>query len=136
MLDRIDHIGVAVPDLDAALPLYEDALKMPLVHREEVAEQGVEAVLLDVGDGHIELLQPLSDDTPVGKFLTSRGPGLHHVAYAVPDIGVAIAELRTSGIEMIDEQPRKGIRNSLVAFAHPRSTGGVLTEIVQPAGDH
>lgn len=136
MLDRIDHIGVAVADLEAALPLYETALKMPLVHRETVTEQGVEAVLLDVGDGHIELLQPLSDDTPVGRFLSDRGPGLHHVAYAVSDIDSAIAELSAAGVDMIDQEPRKGIRDSLVAFAHPRSTGGVLTEIVQPAGDH
>lgn len=109
---------------------------MPLVHRETVTEQGVEAVLLDVGDGHIELLQPLSPETPVGKFLTSRGPGLHHVAYAVADIHSALSDLTNAGVELIDTEPRKGIRDSLVAFAHPRSTGGVLTEIVQPAEAH
>ena len=136
MLDRIDHVGVAVEDIDAALKLYEGALGMPLVHRETVTEQGVEAVLLDVGDGHVELLQPLGEDTPVGKFLAKKGPGLHHVAYAVTDIDAALAELAENGIELIDKTPRVGIRQSRVAFLHPRSTGGVLTEIVQPHSDH
>ena len=132
MLDRIDHTGVAVDDLDAAIKLYRDVLGMPLVHREVVTEQGVEAVLLDVGDGHVELLSPLGDDTPVGKFLAKKGPGLHHVAYAVSDIESALAELSRTGVELIDETPRIGIRRSKVAFVHPRSTGAVLTEIVQP----
>jgi methylmalonyl-CoA epimerase len=105
---------------------------MPLVHREKVEEQGVEAVLLDVGEGHIELLSPLGEDTPVGKFLARKGPGLHHVAYAVIDIEAALTELAERGIELIDSTPRTGIRQSRVAFLHPRSTGGVLTEIVQP----
>ena len=132
MLDRIDHTGVAVDDLDAAIKLYEGVLGMPLVHREIVTEQGVEAVLLDVGDGHIELLSPLGDDTPVGKFLARTGPGLHHVAYAVTDIESTLAALAAAGVELIDSTPRTGIRESRVAFLHPRSTGGVLTEIVQP----
>ena len=132
MLDRIDHTGVAVDDLDAAVKLYRDILGMPLVHREVVTEQGVEAVLLDVGEGHVELLSPLGEETPVGKFLAARGPGLHHVAYAVRDIEATLAELAGKGIELIDETPRTGIRQSRVAFLHPRSTGGVLTEIVQP----
>jgi methylmalonyl-CoA epimerase len=132
MLDRIDHTGVAVDDLDAAIKLYRDVLGMPLVHREVVTEQGVEAVLLDVGDGHVELLSPLGDDTPVGKFLAKKGPGLHHVAYAVSDIEATLAELSRNGVELIDETPRIGIRQSKVAFVHPRSTGAVLTEIVQP----
>ena len=133
MLGRIDHIGVAVEDLDAALPLYRDALGMPLVHRETVSEQGVEAALLDVGEGHVELLQPLGPDTPVGKFLAGRGPGLHHVAYQVADVAGTLDALRAAGLRLIDEQPRTGIRGSRVAFLHPKSTGGVLTEIVQPA---
>ena len=132
MLDRIDHTGVAVDDLDAAIKLYRDVLGMPLVHREVVEEQGVEAVLLDVGDGHVELLSPLGDDTPVGKFLARKGPGLHHVAYAVSDIKATLAELSEAGVQLIDETPRIGIRQSKVAFVHPRSTGAVLTEIVQP----
>ncbi len=136
MLDRIDHVGVAVEDLDAALKLYEDALGMPMVHREVVEEQGVEAVLLDVGDGHVELLRPLGADTPVGKYLAKKGPGLHHVAYAVTDIKATLEQLAAAGIELIDKTPRIGIRNSQVAFLHPKSTGGVLTEIVQPAEEH
>jgi methylmalonyl-CoA/ethylmalonyl-CoA epimerase len=136
MLDRIDHIGVAVADLDAAIGLYEGTLGMPLVHRETVVEQGVEAVLLDVGDGHVELLAPLGEETPVGRFLAKKGPGLHHVAYAVADIDAVLAELRAQGVELIDSEPRTGIRRSKVAFVHPRSTGGVLTEIVQPAEEH
>jgi len=136
MLDRIDHVGIAVAELDPAITFYQETLGMPLVHREEVAEQGVEAVLLDVGDGHIELLEPLAEDTPVGKFLAKKGPGLHHVAYAVSDIEAALSTLSAQGVELIDTEPRRGIRDSLVAFLHPRSSGGVLTEIVQPAEVH
>ena len=133
---RIDHIGVAVEDLDAAIALYERDYGMKLVHREVVAEQGVEAVLLDVGENHVELLRPLADDTPVGKFLAKRGPGLHHVAYQVTDIEATLAALQESGLRLIDTQPRTGIRSSRVAFLHPASSGGVLTEIVQPAEVH
>ena len=136
MFTRIDHIGVAVTDIDAALALYEEAYDMQLVHREVVTEQGVEAVLLDVGENHVELLLPLAEDTPVGKFLAKRGPGLHHVAYQVPDIEVALAALKAQNVRLIDETPRVGIRGSLVAFVHPKSSGGVLTEIVQPAEAH
>ena len=136
MLDRIDHVGIAVPELEPAISFYEKTLGMPLVHREKVTEQGVEAVLLDVGDGHIELLEPLGDDTPVGKFLAKKGPGLHHVAYAVPDVSAALETLSSQGVELIDTEPRRGIRDSLVAFLHPRSSGGGLTEIVQPAEVH
>jgi len=135
MLSRIDHIGVAVEDLDAALELYADVLGMPVVHRETVAEQGVEAILLDVGENHVELLAPLGPDTPVGRFLAKKGPGLHHVAYQVADIEATLAALADAGTRLIDETPRVGIRNSRVAFVHPASTGGVLTEIVQPAED-
>jgi methylmalonyl-CoA epimerase len=133
MLTTIDHVGLAVEDIDAALALYRDALGMPLVHRETVAEQGVDAALLDVGDGHVELLQPLSAETAVGKFLSRRGPGLHHVAYRVDDVEATLAALAAAGLRLIDERPRTGIRGSRVAFVHPASTGGVLTEIVQPA---
>ena len=136
MLGRIDHIGVATDDLDAAVALYEGALGMPVAHRETVESQGVEAVLLSIGDGHVELLRPLGPDTPIGKYLDNRGPGLHHVAYAVDDIDGVLSKLKEAGIEMIDSQPRIGIRQSRVAFVHPRSTGGVLTEIVEPAKAH
>jgi methylmalonyl-CoA/ethylmalonyl-CoA epimerase len=133
---RIDHIGVAVEDIDAALALYEDSFEMPLVHRETVESQGVEAVLLDVGDGHVELLRPLGPDTPVGKFMAKNGGGLHHVAYAVEDIDAELERLIAAGVKAIDTTPRVGIRESRVAFLHPRFTGGVLTEIVEPAGGH
>ncbi len=136
MLGRIDHIGVATDDLDGAIALYEGALGMPVAHRETVESQGVEAVLLDVGEGHVELLRPLGPDTPVGKYLEKKGPGLHHVAYAVDDIEGVLGSLKEAGIEMIDSEPRVGIRDSRVAFVHPRSTGGVLTEIVEPAEGH
>ena len=136
MFGRIDHIGVAVEDIDAALALYERDYAMTLVHRETVREQGVEAVLLDVGENHVELLRPLADDTPVGKFLARRGPGLHHVAYQVADIDAALEQLRARGVRLVDEAARPGIRGSLVAFLHPKSSGGVLTEIVQPAKGH
>ncbi len=136
MLSTIDHVGIAVDDIDASLAVYRDLLGMPLVHRETVAEQGVDAALLDVGDGHIELLQPLGPDTAIGKFLAKRGPGLHHVAYRVDDIDQALTALAQSGARLIDERPRTGIRGSRVAFVHPGATGGVLTEIVQPAEEH
>ena len=137
MFGLIDHVGIAVADLDEALALYEGTFAMPVAHRETVSEQGVEAILLDVGPTHVELLQPLGEDTAVGKFLAKRGPGLHHVAYRVEDIDATLATLRESGIELIDEQPRTGIRQSRVAFLNPRSTDRVLTEIVEPAsGTH
>jgi methylmalonyl-CoA epimerase len=133
---RIDHIGVAVEDIDAAIALYRDGFEMELAHRERVESQGVEAVLLDVGDGHVELLAPLGPETPVGKFMAKNGAGLHHVAYAVDDIDTALERIAAAGIQLIDSEPRIGIRGSRVAFLHPRSTGGVLTEIVEPAGGH
>ena len=136
MLDRIDHVGVATEDLEAAIAIYEGALGMPVTHRETVESQGVEAVLLDVGDGHVELLAPLGPDTPVGKYLAKKGPGLHHVAYAVSDIDETLSRLKEAGVRLIDSEPRVGIRDSRVAFVHPKATGGVLTEIVQPAAGH
>ena len=136
MLGRIDHVGVAVEEMDAALELYRDSLGLPLAHREIVEEQGVDAALLDVGEGHVELLAPLGPDTPVGKYLQQRGPGLHHVAYAVADIDAELDRLRGAGLRLIDETPRTGIRNSRVAFVHPAALGGVLTEIVEPAAGH
>jgi methylmalonyl-CoA/ethylmalonyl-CoA epimerase len=131
----IDHVGVAVTDLEEAIGLYESSFGMSPSHRETVSAQGVEAALLDVGDNHVELLAPLGDDTPVGKFLANRGPGLHHVAYRVPDIDAALDSLRDAGLRLIDEAPRAGIGGSRVAFVHPSAVGGVLTEIVEPHGD-
>jgi methylmalonyl-CoA epimerase len=136
MFARVDHIGVAVEDLDAAIALHEEAYGMAVAHREVVEEQGVEAVLLDVGENHVELLRPLSGETPVGRFLSKRGPGLHHVAYQVTDVQATLDTLRDRGLRLIDEAPRTGIRGSRVAFLHPDSSGGVLTEIVQPPKGH
>jgi methylmalonyl-CoA/ethylmalonyl-CoA epimerase len=133
MFGRIDHIGVAVEDLDSAVELYETRFGMALQHRETVEEQGVEAVLLGVGESHVELLRPLSAESAVGRFLARNGPGLHHVAYGTDDIDSALAAVRDAGLRLIDEQPRTGIRNSRVAFVHPKSTGGVLTELVEAA---
>jgi len=131
---RIDHIGIAVEDIDAAMPLYRESFGMELSLRETVAEQGVDAALLNVGDGHVELMAPTGPDTPVGKFLAKRGAGLHHVAYAVDDIDSTLEQLAASGVELIDAEARVGIGGSRVAFLQPRSTGRVLTEIVEPAG--
>jgi methylmalonyl-CoA/ethylmalonyl-CoA epimerase len=133
MFEAVDHLGVAVEDLDAAIELYSERLGMPLQHRETVSEQGVEAVLLGVGDSHVELLHPLGEETPIGRFLAKRGPGLHHTAYRCADVADALEQCRARGLRLIDEQPRRGIRDSRVAFLHPASTGGVLTELVQPA---
>ena len=131
MFERIDHIGVAVEDLDVAIELYGQQFQMAEQHREVVEAQGVEAVLVEIGEGHVELLKPLDPDTAVGKFLASRGPGLHHVAYQTPDIDVALEQVKAAGLKLIDETPRIGIRGSRVAFLHPKATGGVLTEIVE-----
>ena len=136
MFGRIDHIGVAVEDLDEAIQLYGERLGMPLEHRETVEEQGVEAVLLGVGEGHVELLRPLDPDTAVGKFLERNGPGLHHVAYGTDDIESTLEAVRGAGLQLIDERPRTGIRGSRVAFLHPKSTGGVLTELVEAPEGH
>jgi methylmalonyl-CoA/ethylmalonyl-CoA epimerase len=133
VFSRIDHIGVAVEQIEPMLELYRDSFQLQLAHREIVEEQGVEAVLLDVGENHVELLAPLGPETPVGRFLARQGPGLHHVAYQVHDIEATLAALKQAGLALIDEQPRIGIRGSRVAFMHPRATGGVLTELVQPA---
>jgi methylmalonyl-CoA epimerase len=133
MFGRIDHIGVAVTDLDEAVDLYTRVYGMPLVHRETVDGQGVEAALLDVGEGHVELVSPLGAETPVGRFLAKRGAGLHHVAYQVADIEATLRRLQGAGMRLIDQAPREGIRSSRVAFLHPSASGGVLTEIVEPA---
>jgi len=130
---RIDHIGVAVAEIEPALELYRDSLQLDLAHREVVQEQGVEAVLLDVGENHVELLAPLGDDTPVGKFLAKRGPGVHHVAYEVDDVRAAVADLEAGGAELIDSEPRLGMFGLEVAFVHPESVHGVLTEVVSVA---
>ena len=133
MFDRIDHIGVAVDDLEATMELYRDRFQMREQHREKVEDFGVEAVLLEVGESHVELLRPLSNDTGVGRFLERNGPGVHHVAYGTDDIDAALDSVRSAGLRLLDEEPRRGIRESRVAFLHPKATGGVLTELVEAA---
>jgi methylmalonyl-CoA/ethylmalonyl-CoA epimerase len=133
---EIDHIGIAVADLDESVALYRDRLGMREQHRETVEEQGVHAVLLEIGDAHVELISPIGGDGSVARFIERNGDGMHHVAYRTGDIDATIGRLVASGMRMIDEEPRIGIRGSRVAFVHPKSTGGVLTEIVQPAEDH
>ncbi len=136
MFELVDHVGLAVSDLERATALYEGTFGMPVVHRETVESQGVEAVLLDVGEGHVELLHPLGPETVVGRFIAKRGEGLHHVAYRVTDIDSTLATLKGAGIELIDSEARVGIRGSRVAFLHPKATGGALTELVEPAATH
>jgi methylmalonyl-CoA/ethylmalonyl-CoA epimerase len=130
---RIDHIGVAVDDLDGAVKLYSESFGMREQHRETIAAFDVEAVLLEVGEGHVELLKPLSGESGIGKFVERNGPGLHHVAYQTSDIDSALEQVKAAGLDLIDQEPRTGIRGSRVAFLHPKSTGGVLTELVEPA---
>jgi methylmalonyl-CoA epimerase len=126
----IHHLGVAVADLDEAVATYERLLGAELEHRELVPDQGVEAASLRVGAGRVELLASLGEETPVGRFLAKRGPGMHHVAYEVEDVGEALGELSAQGAELIDEQPRQGMFGLEVAFVHPDSMHGVLAEIV------
>jgi methylmalonyl-CoA epimerase len=126
----IHHVGVAVADLDEAVRSYERLFGGRLEHRATVEDQGVEAATLRVGEGRIELLAALGDDTPVGRFLAKRGPGMHHVAYEVEDVGAALAELAAGGAELIDTVPRHGMFGLEVAFVHPDSVHGVLTEVV------
>jgi methylmalonyl-CoA/ethylmalonyl-CoA epimerase len=126
----IHHLGVAVEDLDAAVTTYENVFGAELEHRETVPEQGVEAASLKLGDGRVELLASLGEETPVGKFLTKRGPGMHHVAYEVADVRAAIDELAGEGVELIDEEPRQGLFGLEVAFVHPDAVHGVLSELV------
>lgn len=130
-LTRIHHVGVAVADLDDSIALYRSALGAQLVHRQVNDQEGLEAAFLSTGDGEVELMAATRADSPVGKFLAKRGPGLHHVAYGVTDIAKALADARAAGCELIDSEPRMGMHGSLIAFVHPKSMGGVLTELVQ-----
>jgi methylmalonyl-CoA epimerase len=128
----IHHLGVAVEDLDAALSTYERLFGAEVEHRATVPAQGVEAASVRVGDGRVELLEPLGEDTPVGRFLAERGPGMHHVAYEVADVAAAIAGLTEAGADVIDAEPREGLFGLEVAFVHPDSVHGVLSEVVSP----
>jgi methylmalonyl-CoA epimerase len=128
----IHHLGVAVDDLDAAVATYGRLFGAEIEHRATVEEQGVRAASLRIGDGRVELLEPLGDDTPVGRFLASRGPGMHHIAYEVSDLGATLAELADAGADLIDDRPRPGLFGLEVAFVHPDSVHGVLSEVVSP----
>lgn len=128
---KLDHIGLATQQLEDGLAIWRDALGLQVDATEEITEQGVRVAMLAIGDTHVELLEPLSRDSPVGKFLSKRGPGIHHVAVAVEDIHASLAELKSRGARLIDETPRVGARGCLVAFIHPSATNGVLLELVQ-----
>ena len=131
MLDDIDHVGIAVRDLEASVERYRRAFGVEPVHRETVEHQGVEEVLFRVGTSYVQLLRALGPDTPVGRSLDRRGEGVHHVGYRVPDIGEALVRLREQGLPVIDEEPRPGSRGTTVAFVHPKALDGVLIELVQ-----
>jgi methylmalonyl-CoA/ethylmalonyl-CoA epimerase len=131
MFDRVDHIGIAVQDLDAAVAFYEQAFGVKCSHREVVAEQGVEEAMFRVGESWIQLLRPLGPDTTVGKFVARKGEGVHHVGYGVSDLKAVLAHLKAEGLQLIDAEPRPGLRGTMVAFVHPKSVGGVLVELVQ-----
>jgi methylmalonyl-CoA epimerase len=130
-LTDIDHVGIAVEDIERAVERYRSLLGVEPTHRERVPDQGVDEVLFAVGTSFIQLLGALGAETPVGRFLRTRGPGMHHVAYRVPDIVAALAHLRDGGARLIDETPRHGSRSTQIAFVHPEALGGVLIELVQ-----
>ena len=132
MLTRINHIGIAVKSLEETIPFYRDQLGMTLLGCEEVTEQKVKVAMLQIGESKIELLEPTADDSPVAKFLEKNGPGVHHVAYETEDVEGAIAHLQGEGARMIDAVPRSGAHGTRIAFVHPKSSNGVLTELCQP----
>lgn len=132
MLTKINHIGVAVTNIEEALPYYRDSLHMNYEGCEEVAEQKVKVAFLQIGESRIELLEPTSEDSPVAGFLKKNGPGVHHIAYEVDDLVEALQNLEAQGIRLIDKEPRNGAHGTKIAFVHPKSSGGVLTELCQP----
>lgn len=129
---QIDHVAIVVKDLDATLALYTETLGFTQVYRETIADQGVEAVGLQAGESIIELLRPLDEQSPIAKYRGDADSKLHHTAYRVDDIAASLAQLKSQGIRLIDERPRKGAHGNLIAFLHPKSTGGVLIELCQP----
>lgn len=135
MTGKINHIGIAVKNLEASMSLYRDVLGMTFEGTEEVNDQRVRVAFFAIGESRIELLEPTTPDSPVAKFLEKNGEGVHHVAYQVADLAAALGELRNTGVRLIDEQPRRGAHGTRIAFLHPKATGGVLTELCQ-AGDH
>ena len=134
MIVDIDHVGIAVDDLERSVERYRRSLGVEPSHRERVEDQGVEEVLFPAGTSFIQLLGSLGADTPVGRFLATRGPGVHHVAYRVDDVAASLDRLRGQGVRLVDEVPRRGSRDTLIAFVHPKEMGGVLIELVQVAG--
>lgn len=136
MLTKINHVGIAVKSLDESIPFYRDMLKMNLCGVEEVAEQKVRVAMFEIGESKIELLEPTSEDSPIAKFLEKNGSGIHHLAYQVDDVAAAIASLKESGARMIDETPRNGAHGTCIAFVHPKSSGGILTELCQCGEGH
>lgn len=130
-LTRIHHVGVAVADMDESIRLYTTKFGAELLMRKLSPQDGLEAAFIKTGDGEVELLRPMNEESPVGKFLAKRGPGLHHVAYAVPDIDRALEAARAAGLELIDAEPRIGLHGTRIAFLHPKTMGGVLTELVE-----
>ncbi len=131
MVTGIHHVGIAVADLDESIELYRNALGAELLHRARSDKDGIEAAFLRTGAGEVELMSATTVDSPVGKFLARRGPGLHHVAYGVSDIAKALDDARSAGLELIDAAPRLGMHGAMIAFVHPKGMGGVLTELVQ-----
>ncbi len=132
MTNKINHIGIAVHNLENSIPYYRDQMGMAFEGTEVVEEQKVKVAFLKVGESRIELLEPTADDSPIAKFLAKNGEGIHHVAYEVEDIMAAIAQLKADNIRLIDETPRRGAHHNSIAFIHPKASGGVLTEICQP----
>lgn len=134
MMKKINHLGIAVKDLDAQIAIYRDQLGMNFEGTEEVASQMVKVAFFTVGESRVELLMPTSPESPIAKFLETNREGLHHVAYEVEDIRAAMAEAKANGLKLLSEEPRPGAHHTLICFLHPKTTGGVLTELVQPAG--
>ncbi|OAS87500.1 MULTISPECIES: methylmalonyl-CoA epimerase [Metabacillus] len=136
MIKKIDHIGVAVHSIEAVLPFYTDVLQLTLLGYEEIPSQQVKVTFLSAGETKIELLEPMSEDSAIAKFLSKRGEGIHHIAYGVTDITTRIAELKEKGVPLIDEIPRAGAANAKIAFLHPKAANNVLVELCEKRGDH
>jgi methylmalonyl-CoA/ethylmalonyl-CoA epimerase len=136
LFTALDHVGIAVEDLDASISFYETVFGMRMTHRETNTEQGVEEAMMEVGDSAVQLLMPLTPDSAVGKFIANRGPGIQQMAYRVEDIDETSAKLRDAGVRLLYDEPRIGTAGSRVNFIHPKSAGGVLVELVEPATAH
>ena len=135
MLNKVEHIAIAVADIEAAIQHYSEVWGLTVEHRETVVDQGVDEAMIPIGDTYLQLLGPTGPDTTVGKFIEKKGPGLHHIAYEVPDLEAALAELKSKGVPLIDEAPRLGGRGHMVAFVHPKGNHGLLVELIQ-ASNH